>query len=236
MKLLLDIGNTAAKIAVANAGELIHTEHLTPSWRDTISRLLHIYPIQECRISSVAAEDETLAETLRLHNLPTLWLDETTPCTLKRIPKGYGPDRMAADIGALAQSAGHTLLTIDAGTCITYDLIDKDGTILGGIISPGIQLRLRAMHEHTARLPLLTPDNNTPLIGTDTHTAMMSAAIHGTRLEAEGYILKLARQYNDLIVYTTGGNALQLSDDIPVKVIHDPLLIFKGLASIDTAS
>lgn len=232
MKLLLDIGNTAAKIAIADEnGNIVHTEHLSESWSKAIGHILKEHSITRCNLSTVAAEDEMLSEVLHKNHIPTLQLTDTTPCLLKGIPRGYGSDRIAADIGALIQSEGHTVLVIDSGTCITYDLICNN-TLLGGVISPGIALRLRSMHEHTARLPMLIPHTDTPLMGTDTQTAMMSAAIHGTRFEAESYIRILAKQYPDLIVFTTGGNTLQLSDSLPVSIIHDTNLIFKGLASL----
>ncbi|MBQ2362896.1 MAG: type III pantothenate kinase, partial [Bacteroidaceae bacterium] len=84
---------------------------------------------------------------------------------LKQIPAGMGADRVAADIGARSIYSDRPLLVIDAGTCITFDVIDTDGTILGGAISPGIHLRLKAMHEHTAALPLLGIDGEHPVMG-----------------------------------------------------------------------
>ncbi len=231
MKLLIDIGNTSAKIAVANNYNIIFTERINEPWTDIIQRLLASYPLQRCIISNVAAADPTLDAALSTCGIPTLWLSDTTDCALRSIPKGYGADRIAADLGAFAQAKGRTILVIDAGTCITYDLIDKDGHILSGVISPGIGLRLKAMHEHTALLPLLSPDFDTPLMGNDTKTHMMSSAIHGTRFEMEGYIRTLAAQYPDLIVFITGGNTIR--PDLPdTEIIYDPQLLFKGLSTI----
>lgn len=231
MQLLIDIGNTSAKIAIADGKEIIHTEHVTEPWTDAIRRLLLSYPLERCIISNVAAADPTLDAALSACGIPTLWLSDTTNCALHDIPKGYGADRIAADLGAYTEAKGRTILVIDAGTCITYDLIDKDGRILSGVISPGIQLRLKAMHEHTALLPLLEPDFGTPLMGYDTKTHMMSSAIHGTRFEMEGYIRTLAAQYPDLIVFITGGNTIR--PDLPdTEIIYEPQLLFKGLSTI----
>ena len=231
MQLLIDIGNTSAKIAIADGKEIIHTEHVTEPWTDAIRRLLLSYPLERCIISNVAAADPTLDAALSACGIPTLWLSDTTNCALHDIPKGYGADRIAADLGAYTEAKGRTILVIDAGTCITYDLIDKDGHILSGVISPGIGLRLKAMHEHTALLPLLEPDFGTPLMGYDTKTHMMSSAIHGTRFEMEGYIRTLAAQYPDLIVFITGGNTIR--PDLPdTEIIYEPQLLFKGLSTI----
>jgi len=243
MKLLIDIGNTSAKLAIADGDCFVHFEHLATSWTETFDRLLAAFPIDRCVISTVAGEDPALIAALRKCDLPTLILGiDATPspdgkivhsklsnCKLHGVPKGYGADRLAADLGALALSPGRTLLVIDAGTCITYDLISREGKLIGGVISPGVQLRLKAMHEHTARLPLFEAVPDTPLMGFDTRTCMTSSATHGTRFEIEGYIRHLLPQYPDLQVYLTGGNTFQLADDLQNCVTQAPHLLFHGL-------
>lgn len=232
MKLLIDIGNTSAKIAVADGKEIIFSERVKETWESLLERLQKTYPIERCIISNVAAEDKSLFSALKKHTLPTLVLSDTTECALKSIPKGYGADRIAADLGALAKYKGRTILVVDAGTCITYDLIDREGNVLGGCISAGVSLRLKAMHEHTAALPLLEADPDTPLLGYDTRTHMMSSAIHGTQFELEGYVRSFAKEYKDLVVCCTGGNNIESSEPLPAKMEHDPLLLFKGLNTL----
>ncbi|MBQ9642110.1 MAG: type III pantothenate kinase [Bacteroidaceae bacterium] len=232
MNLLIDIGNTSAKVAIMDGDTLLHTEHKNSPWDSLFRRLQASYPIEHIVISTVTAEDKELEATLRSLPQPVLWLTADTPCQLKNVPPGYGADRLAADLGAIAQSPGHTLLVIDAGTCITYDLISRQGEILSGVISPGIQLRLRAMHEHTALLPLFQAEPDTPLMGHDTKSSMMSSAIHGTRFEIEGYIRSLLPAYPDLRVFLTGGNTFQLSADLQERTLHDPHLLFRGLQSL----
>ena len=232
MTLLIDIGNTSAKLAVASGDRFLHIEHKTEPWRDVFGRLTDTYPVSHCVISNVAAEDTELKAALSSQPFPVLWLNFDTPCPLRNVPPGYGADRLAADLGAIAQSSGHTLLVIDAGTCITSDLISRERELLSGVISPGIQLRLRAMHEHTALLPLFEAETATPLMGHDTKTAMMSSAVHGTRFEVEGYIRSLLSLHPDLQVFLTGGNTFQLSPDLQDRAVHDPHLLFRGLLSL----
>ena len=232
MYLLIDIGNTAAKLAVSDGSTLLHTMYVNAPWADTFSHIRQNYPIHRCAVSTVAAEDKALKQALASQPFPTLWLTAETPCPLRNIPHGYGADRLAADIGAWAQTPSHPLLVIDAGTCITYDLFNHQGELLGGIISPGIQLRLKAMHEHTALLPLFEAETSTPLIGFNTKDSMMSSAIHGTRYELEGYIRTFLAQYPHLKVYLTGGNTFQLSPDLASHVTHDPHLLFRGLQNL----
>ena len=204
MKLLIDIGNTSAKLAVMGT-DIVHFERRHESWKETFARLMAMFPINDVRLSTVTEEDLELQSSLGALKIPVIWLTSSVPCPAKPIvdiPATYGADRWAADIGAIVQDPDHTLLIIDAGTCITYDLFSADGRLLGGAISPGVQLRLNAMHEHTALLP---------------------------QIEAEP---EVAREYADLHVFITGGNTFHFADDIECPITFDPYLVMKGLAAL----
>ena len=234
MKLLIDIGNTSAKLAVVDSA-IVHFARLDAAWSEAFTRLRKEYPIRSVRISSVAAPDSTLDSALEALGLPVIRLTALMPCPIKPVANVHpqlGADRWAADIGALAQDSDHTLLIIDAGTCLTYDVISADGTYLGGAISPGVQLRLNAMHEHTALLPQIEAAQEAELLGNETHTQMLSAAINGTRFEIEGYIRHLLREHSDLHVFITGGNTFEFAPDITCPVTHDPYLVMHGLAAL----
>lgn len=234
MKLLIDIGNTSAKLAVMGA-DIVHFERRHESWKETFDRLMAMFPITDVRLSTVAEEDLELKSSLSALEIPVIWLTPSVPCPVKPITNvsaTYGADRWAADIGAIAQDPDHTLLIIDAGTCITYDLFSADGRLLGGAISPGVQLRLNAMHEHTALLPQIEAEPEAMLLGYDTRTHMLSAAVNGARFEIEGYIRRFAREYADLHVFITGGNTFHFADDIGCPITFDPYLVMKGLAAL----
>ena len=244
MKLLIDIGNTSAKLAVMDT-DIVHFERCKEmarnrpahglAWKNIFTRLMTTFPIMDVRLSTVAGEDTELKEALDALDVPVMWLTPSVPCPVKDVvgvPATYGADRWAADIGAIAQDPDHTLLIIDAGTCITYDLFSADGRLLGGVISPGVQLRLNAMHEHTALLPQIEAEKDAVLMGHDTRTHMLSAAVNGARFEIEGYIRTLLREYPDLHVFITGGNTFAFSEDVMCPITHDPYLVFKGLASL----
>ena len=235
MKLLIDIGNTSAKIAVAD-NDIVHVERLAGTWDEALSRLTKSYEITSARISTVVNENSELRDFIGQLHIPSLWLSSTNPYPsepLKNIPKGFGADRWAADVGAMSLAPNRTILVIDAGTCITYDVISSDGSFLGGSISPGVQLRLTAMHEHTARLPLIsTTQHDTPLLGHDTSTSMLSSAINGTKFEMEGYIRHLLKTHPDLHVFITGGNEFPLTPDLTCPITYAPNLVFLGLNSL----
>jgi type III pantothenate kinase len=116
-------------------------------------------------------------------------------------------DRMILASGATLQFPNQNRLIIDAGTCITYDFVDDKNNYLGGSISPGIRLRYEALHQFTAKLPLLSkslPDN---LIGNSTSESIHSGVILGTILEIDGFIEEYKSQYAKFIIILTGGDA-----------------------------
>lgn len=227
MKLLIDIGNTSSKMAVTQGDDVLHMERLAEPWATALERLHRDYAIDATVVSCVGKEGPALREALAARGDSALWLAYDTPCAISGVPEGYGADRLAADIGAY--TGQHALLVIDAGTCITFDLI-IDGRLTGGVISPGVQLRLNAMHDYTALLPRIeAPRGETAvaLMANDTEGCMLSAALHGVDFEAEGYIRALRQEYPDLCVVTTGGNRLTISNDLPH--MYDPLLVLRGL-------
>ncbi|MDO4190491.1 MAG: type III pantothenate kinase [Bacteroidales bacterium] len=239
MRLLIDIGNTSAKIAVADANNIIYHSRRVASWHDTLQSLYQQYSPTDCVISTVATIDHELKTALNVLPIPVLWFDNTVPCHSKQItniPKGLGADRWAADLGALAVDSTHPLLIVDAGTCVTYDVINANGNYCGGNITPGIALRLKAMHQHTALLPKLEapmqPNTVDYLWGKDTETAMLGGVVNGLNFEVEGFIRRLAEQHPDLHVFLTGGTPITLPNDLNVNITHEPLLVLKGLAHV----
>ena len=111
-------------------------------------------------------------------------------------------------VGAVSLNPQRDLLIIDAGSCITYDLVDSRGSYLGGNISPGLHMRLMAMHEHTGRLPLVEAEGSIPPVGYDTETAIRSGAVLGIQHEVAGTIQAMRLKRPSLGVYLTGGDHL----------------------------
>ena len=237
MTLAIDIGNTSAKLCLFRRGKALHFERLTRSWVTTIASLVAKYGrIQHAYISNVAGEQPELKAALRSARIEARWLTWQTPeahSFINNIPEGLGADRLAADIGALTLAPGHNLLVVDAGTCLTFDVIGANGQYLGGSISPGIGLRLKAMHDHTAALPLFAPEGVAPVVGTNLEEAMRGGCLNGLRWEIEGYVRYLQTHgHPDLKVFYTGGNDLNLAPDVDSHVTHDHTLVMKGLLKI----
>lgn len=232
MILTIDIGNTSAKVAVFQDNEILFSERVATDWHTEIGKLRTSFPLTACAVSNVAGPNEALDHALELLPCSVLRLTYTSPCAqpyFERIPDGLGADRLAADIAAVTQMPHTPLLVIDAGTCLTFDVIDEAHRFAGGNISPGVELRLKAMHEHTAALPLVAAEGELPDLGFDTATAIRGGAINGVKFEIEGYIRMCRKRFPDLHVFYTGGNQFEFSTDVAPCITHDAHLVLRGL-------
>jgi len=143
-----------------------------------------------------------------------------------------GPDRVALAAGAIDRWPGQDLLVIDAGTCITYDLIEQGRTFRGGAIAPGIDMRLKAMHEQTARLPLAAKREGQFFPGDTTEHSLLAGALDGARAELAGTVERLRGEYPDLTVVLAGGDAPYFANYLKNSIFAGPDLILQGLRTI----
>ncbi len=208
--LVIDIGNSRTKLAVFRGRELIRTEAFTEVEPGTLESLISEYQVTSSILSSVTAFDEELVRVLE-GNTRYIRFSSDRPANVRiryRTPETLGLDRLAGVIAAHALFPDRNCLVIDAGTCITYDLVDREGNYAGGSISPGLDMRLRAMHTFTGRLPLVqkAPDF-TGQIGTDTETSMLTGVLEGTWHEVRGFIEDYNTKNNGVQVLLCGGDA-----------------------------
>ena len=124
-----------------------------------------------------------------------------------KTPNTLGTDRLANLVGARSLFPGKNILIISAGTCITYDVITSSDEYYGGNITPGIDMRLKAMHTFTSRLPLIKKEMKSQLYGDSTATAMLTGTLQGTALEVTGFIQTYRKEYRALRIVLTGGDA-----------------------------
>ena len=122
-------------------------------------------------------------------------------------PRTLGIDRIVLATGATLQFPNQNRLVIDAGTCITYDFIDEKNNYLGGSISPGLRLRYEALHNFTAKLPLLSLEDPKNFIGASTSDAIHSGVVNGLVYEIDGFIAEYKLKYLNFIIILTGGDS-----------------------------
>jgi len=234
MNLAIDIGNTRTKLGFFEGEELVRKETVERLSSGQLKSLLYNQPVSDCILSSVGEPDTGLRELLEAETV-FVELTADTPLPIANqysTPKTLGKDRLAAVVGAWALFPGETCLVIDAGTCITSDVLSNDGTFLGGNISPGIDMRLKAMHTFTARLPLAGRSESSNRIGTSTETALQNGAQWGAVWELTAMIEQFEALLGPLKVVLTGGDADFFVKNIKRQIFADPDLVLVGLNKI----
>jgi type III pantothenate kinase len=230
----LDFGNTRLKLAVFEGDRLLETVFLREDAQQHLRELLAQYRPASSILSSVVHHDPEiealLAAQTRFHKLSNASrLDFTIPVGK---PETMGADRLAVAAAAVYFFPGKNNLAITLGTCITFNFINAQHEFLGGSISPGMEMRFRAMHEYTAKLPLVRGNWNVPLIGYDTATNMQSGVVLGMACEIDGILDSYSARFGNFNALLTGGDGPIISPHLKNKIFADSELIFKGLYAI----
>lgn len=233
MNLIVDIGNTRTKFAVFKDGELQEL-HYTQDRNEFVllPQLLEKYPELDKAILSATGEiSEALYDRLN-ENLALIPLSHHLYLPFKneyKTPTTLGLDRIALVSAAAKHYPGKNVLVIDAGTCITYDILQADGVYRGGAISPGLHMRYKAMHNYTANLPLLEPMAVSNYQGETTANAMHAGAFRGLLGEINSAIKETSGRFDDLTVILTGGDAQFLLDHLKNGIFANSNFLLEGL-------
>ncbi|MEC7770397.1 MAG: type III pantothenate kinase [Bacteroidota bacterium] len=233
MNLVIDIGNTLIKYAVFENRRIIYDHSFESGlFLSNIKELFEKYPrINHAIISSVGKLDrkerDVVALFCRVHVLTSqskvpFKNSYATPTTL-------GVDRIALATAAYYQNTRGNTLVIDAGTCITYDMVNNAGEYVGGAISPGIRMRYNAMHNQTAGLPLLEPEELLDFIGNSTESCMHSGVINGVAREVDGVIDQYQSRFQDLTVILTGGDSHFFAKRLKNTIFANSKFLLEGL-------
>lgn len=236
MNLVIDVGNTLVKLAVFESGILKHKKPcIKTDFLATLAEFFENFPsISDCIVSSVSNLSEHQLSKLQNY-CSVLFLNHETkiPFTNKySTPKTLGIDRIALVSAAVNQYASKNVLIIDAGTCITYDFLNEANEYLGGAISAGIALRYKSLHTYTDKLPLLEATNPKVLIGNSTATSIHSGVVNGVLYEIDGFIEAYKKNYENLTVILTGGDAHFLRETIKNDIFANSNFLLEGLNHI----
>src|SRR5687768_12885438 len=205
MNLVIDSGNSAAKVGIFDHQKMV--EKLTFPVLEELQAFMHDTLFDNLIISSVK-DDEALISSWGSKARKSFALKKGLPLpvnNLYKTPETLGMDRLAAVCGAQQLYPRTHCLVIDAGTCITYDFKDQGGNYHGGSISPGLNMRFRAVHTFTAKLPLVKPTPAAKLIGDSTEAAIQSGVVNGLLMEIEGIIRQYQEKFPELQVILCGG-------------------------------
>lgn len=231
--LCIDCGNTRVKAAIVDGGRIVSRALATVSNWGPVLDMLSGHRFDAAMLVSTTDDDAQMYAALSAE----------LPCSLERLtsarplplqvayhtPHTLGPDRIATAVGAWGEHTGCNLLVVDAGTAMTMDIVLAQGILLGGSISPGVTMRLRAMHNYTSRLPLVKANGDVPMVGYDTPTALRSGAVLGAAAEIDTQVHRLMPIIGKLKVVITGGDAQTLLPHLLTKgVAHYPDLLVSG--------
>jgi type III pantothenate kinase len=231
MNLVIDSGNSSIKSG------LFTNNHLAERNVFSTPKLLHQHVknlgIKNVIISSVKQDTAELSEGI---DAPKKFiLNQNLPLPIRNLyatPATLGVDRLAGVCGARELFPNKNCLVIDAGTCLTFDFIDKTGSYHGGAISPGLSMRFQAVHTFTAKLPLVPSKPNADLIGNSTETSIQSGVVNGTLAELEGIIHQYSEKFEDLRVILCGGDSRFFENQMKASIFASPELVLIGLNSI----
>ncbi len=232
MKLILDFGNTLQKAAIFDHNQLIAIKAFKKISLKNIQDFIASFTIESAILSSVINYNKDIYSYLQT-NFRFIELATDTPIPIKNkyaSPETLGNDRLAAIISANITYNNSNLLVINAGTCITYDFIDKNSNYWGGAISPGIKIRFKALHNFTDKLPLILKNKkSTALIGNSTENSILSGVINGSIAEVENIISNYKKKYPDLKVIISGGDMKYFDKIIKNSIFAFPNIVLFGL-------
>lgn len=229
--IIVDAGNTRVKVAVFvdNIIESIHNYSIE-DWSVCLNAL-QTQRNSNSLICSVL--DDRKTKELEKVLLPTIVFSAVTKTPLDfsgyHTVSSLGSDRKANSVAAWKEIKTKYGLVIDVGTCVKFDLVQSDGKYLGGSISPGLNMRLKALSNNTGRLPYVTNIEDTELVGTSTESAILSGCLNGWKAEINGFLSQYKTAFDDLTIFLTGGDMYLLDSLQKNGIFADENLTLKGL-------
>ncbi|HQT59513.1 type III pantothenate kinase, partial [Daejeonella sp.] len=231
--------NSRTKFAIFHRRKLAESGTIEKLDTIQLSLLLDNHKISHSIISSVNDEISKLEDLLKVRTKYIRFSASLKAGVINKYksPETLGLDRFAAVIGAKSLFPDTNCLVIDAGTCITYDAVDNAGVYEGGSISPGLKMRLKAMHKFTGRLPNVELSDYEDWRGYDTPSAMLSGVLNGCTEEVRGMIEIYRSRYPGLLVILCGGDAIffdtRLKNSIFAHTLKtEPDLVLFGLNEV----
>ncbi len=249
MLLAIDVGNTNSVIALFDGDKSVAQWRASTSTTRTadeyavwLSQLMEFHgqqltDVSECIISTVVPQS-----LFHLRNLSRRYFNcepfvighDNIPGVEVRIskPSEAGADRLVNAVGAFTAHGG-PLVVVDSGTATNFDIVGADGAFEGGVIAPGINLSMQALHEAAARLPRIAIEKPPRVIGTDTVGAMQTGVFWGYVSLIDGLVTRIKQEYGKpMKVVATGGIASLFEGQTTSIDIFDHDLTIRGLLEI----
>ncbi len=233
MNLIIDIGNSRVKLAIFKQRSMLFFNQISVvDLERSITETLANYPkIEQILLASVINLQREKFKALFGRYNP-IFLDHKLKfpfVNLYKTPTTLGVDRLALASAAVCKYPDQNVVVIDLGSCLTYDFIDSKRNFHGGGISPGLQMRYKALNEYTDRLPLLDAEIPFSIIGNTTESAIHSGVVFGIINEIEGIVASYDNKYSNLIVILTGGDSNFLLKQLKISIFANSNFLLEGL-------
>jgi len=233
MNLIIDIGNSRVKLAIFKQRSILFFNQISVvDLEHSIKETLANYPkIEQILLASVINLQRKKIKALFGRYNP-IFLDHKLKfpfVNLYKTPTTLGVDRLALASAAVCKYPDQNVVVIDLGSCLTYDFIDSKRNFHGGGISPGLQMRYKALNEYTDRLPLLDAEIPVSIIGNTTESAIHSGVVFGIINEIEGIVASYDNKYSNLIVILTGGDSNFLLKQLKISIFANSNFLLEGL-------
>lgn len=234
MNLVIDIGNSKTKLGLFQKNKLIQVYIISsqdPAYqkiKKTLYTIVQKHKIEAVLVSSVVKKAIPPA-LFKSFDLKVVNWKKTPLKTDYKTPKTLGKDRLALAVGAQHLFPKQNILVVSLGTCITYEYVSNSGTYLGGAISPGLNMRFKALHDYTGKLPLLKPHAHGLMPGKSTAESLQNGVFYGVLHDIEGQIAQFKAQYKSARIVLTGGDTIYFANELKNRIFAEPNLSLMGL-------
>lgn len=229
MNLVIDIGNTRIKTAVFEGDKLISHEYFELNFPLLEKKIIDF---KGKIILSTVVENPIIENWAQKFSIVLFSSSTPIPIQIKyKTPTTLGLDRLANVMAANLLKKGEHALVVDCGTCLKMDLLSNNA-YLGGSISPGLKMRLNALHNFTSKLPLIEVQSFDQLIGRNTEESILSGCFRGMLAEIQKTIDDYEAAYSGIEIFITGGDHSLFVNHIKNRIFADPFLTLKGLNEI----
>jgi type III pantothenate kinase len=235
MNLIIDLGNTNKKLALFQNGKLSDLQ-IFPELELTLLKdfIIQHQGIVNCILSSVVDHPESFNIFLS-EQFHFIELNENTTVPIRNLykqPKTLGKDRLAASVAGASIFPKQNVLVVNLGSCITYDFVNSRTEYLGGAISPGMQMRFKALNTFTGKLPLVSHKETESLLGIDTESSILTGVVNGIIHEIEGTVSEYRKQFRKLKVILGGGDLNYFDKRLKISIFAVPNIVIEGLYQI----
>lgn len=234
MDLVVDIGNTRSKFACFEGNQIIKQVIEAANIQDLPSAIRNL-SLESAIISASGNIQPQFIDKISQYASEVIIMDSQTPIPIalqSTTPETVGLDRKAACVGASVLFPQKNCLVFDAGTALTIDLLSAENGMIGGNISPGLNLRFQSLHTFTERLPLLHPKETSTLFGKSTQDSILSGVQQGILFEVQAYINRAVKEFPEICLVFTGGDAQFFVKNLKSSIFAEPDLVVIGLNRI----